>query len=399
MVARNLCACYRVYVRDRNTRGVHCEYEIASLSFNAVLNQTSGLEIDVPLIDGCCPCLPMGWRDEIVVERLSENGESEGTVWEGTVLRTVEDRLNNTLKIYAFDNSIWWARKGNTNTIIEGVQDEAVLWSKLVNGFEQICPSGLLIPAPRLTGTLVNPQTLGQTETSTETTETTRDSNGEITETKTTVSRVLQANVGVIDVLFGGLLSVNWTVFGGKLYGPGPNTVGPNSCGSLKGDVDWEEQGAVIDIDASNVVSQVTLVGYDLDGNELVGIYPPVNRPDPVTKTHIRYEIVDTVWGTQQQADLAAKKVYDSNRVANRFVVTSAGSLSTDSAYTIWDLIPGKIFDVSFQDECNEFQFKAEVYNVAVNASSAGDCIREDSVAVDFRPVGVDGVSQDRASF
>lgn len=376
----NLLAFYSIRsVPRRAGNGPECDLSKfePSGTFGYQESNTSTSEIELLLAyDGCCDCVPVPWRDEIIIERLTPAGSPEGIVWRGTVTQVIEDTFGTpTLRISVRDNSVWWGRRPNARSGCSGTFDQAVLWRKLVLDAEQGDPSGVIIGPAELTGLRV-------------------EGNYEAASATTLGGDIRTA-------IFGGLADVFWSVIDRDLYGPGPFAITGTPHSHLDIDQHWVEAGAVIDTDGFPVASQVRILFTDPDTEEtVVGQWPPSGPViDPTYGLHIK-TLTSEVEATATQLQAMARRQYERDREPHQYLVTSSDSLSPVAPVTIWDLRPGRFFTVSSEDSCSPvIQSLFRVYGALVAFEGSGDGrVRESRVAVDMGPAGVAARSVTRVS-
>lgn len=338
---------------------------------------TSTAQINVALDDAsCCDCIPEFWRDELIIERLTPEGRSEGIVWRGTVTNVQQDTSATPprLRISAADNSVWWTRRDRLRESIVGTLDEAELWLQLVRDAEAGGASGLVIPNASTPTSLFSTIDLVGASAST--------------------AGALNTNL-----IFGGLANVWWTVVDRTLYGPGPV---PNEPMHETLDVDrhWIGEGAVVERDGTAVASQVRLIFRDPDDSNtvVIGEWPPTPVIDPVYGLHIQtYLVLAEATSTELIAQAARR--YEQDRYGHTFLVTSEDSLAAAAPVTIWDLRPGRTFIVNSQSTCEQIVgLPMRTYNVSVDFESSNGEIIETRVAPDFGPVGSLARSTNRIS-
>jgi hypothetical protein len=372
--APNLCACYAITIKDRATGGEVCDLSKAPLSISYSRSLRGFTSLSMTLINDdpeCCDCLPIAWRHELVIERLGEDGQSEGIVWQGPVTRYVDDSVFGTFQIDASDRGIWWQRAGVLPFDIPVGTDHAEAFFTIANYANSLNPGGPIATTWTPSGFILTQPIAAGTP---------------------------------IDTALGSLSGAEWTI-APELYGPGLFAIDDGqSYLTLDTAIDWQDSGAVIDSDFQYVATQV-IVQADLkngpDGARVEGIFPPTSEPHPDYGTHIQVVQAEQPL-TQAEADAEAVRIFNRDKDGNRFLVTSGGSLSPTAPVTIWDLVPGRCFRVFSEGSCSGIAEIQRLHNVVVEIlpRSTPDGVRlcETRVAIDLQPKGTDRISADRAS-
>ena len=362
-----LCACYSITLRDRYTGAEveGCDLSLVNITegnYTRDLDATSTsyAKYDAPGL-GCCECKPEAWQHIVSVERTDGN-ETE-TVWEGVVTNFIEDRVFGTFELFASDKSILWTRQpyATRDLFFPKGTDEADVWAALVSMAEECAQTGLAIN-PTSTGCGI-----GQ-------------------------DRFITKGEDVTS-LISSLSSVHWSVVAGKLLGPGPNLQGTQTRNNLSTDVDWENNGAVIDNDGTTTVTHATVSNQPPDGTGPIftGAWP-TDEPQPQQGVGCHaIRIVDPKIESNAQARDEARLIVEQRRNGNRAIVTSAGSLSRDSELCISDLIPDRRVSIETTGTCSDFVDDAKINRVVVRFATSSElgqrCITEKQVAPDFIPV------------
>lgn len=374
----NLCAYYRVRLVERFTQRTICDLTPLGAfgTFRWILSTTGFMDLSIPTRNNrieCCECFPRPWADEIVIDRRNPARESEGIVFRGVVTRTVEDQSNEVIKVSAGDGSIWWTRHDRARSTVDAVMDETDAWRAVVLDAERGAFSGVRVGPGTPTGVSTRLQLTAASATA------------EGSENQS--------------LIFGGYPNVMWAIVDRTLYGPGSTTVGEEPHATLDTGLHWVQPGAEIDNDGADFASQIRLVGATVGGDTVIGVWPTEPLSTSLLGEHVRTYSQEGVF-TQAEITEAARARWITDREIRQFLVTSEDSLSSTAPVTVWDCVPGRVFQVAASGACSSLGRLMRVYNVAVDFADSGDGrLAETRVAIDLRPhTAVGAVSYDRLS-
>lgn len=370
------CATYSVYIRNRTTKQpiAGCDFTKQPIEGKWRRTKNTGsspsastADFSMPLsgLAGCCECDAEPWRDELVIERLDREGNTDGIVWVGPVSHVVDDTTFGAFTVTARDATVWpFSRTQRTRTAIKLTDvDESVVWLALWGDLTRGGQSGVT-PIVTPTGNKVS---------------------------------VDFDRYSSVDAVITELPGISWSMSGDTLY-VGGNDLGhtDNPIAFLDVDEHWDTGGAVVDKDGTYVATKVIV----LDGDTILAEYPPYEHGSELG-LHIGW--IDADPGTTaKQATQLAYDTWQANRVTDAFLVTSAGTLSADAPVTVCDLDIGKVFTVEASSSCSTLSERMRLINVVgeFEAQETGQGVHlvEARVAIDFQPINTNRTSSSRQS-
>lgn len=422
------CATYSVYVRNRVTleplEGCDFTQQPAEGKWTRKYSSatdptpsTAEITLNTGSDPDCCNCLPVPWRDELVIERLDRNGKFEQVAWVGPIWNVIDDSVFGSLLVKAKDRTVWPLERQQFITeeikLIDVDQSEVFMavWDNL-NSKQQ---SGL-VPRPVPTGKIVSVE--------------------------------FPKHTAVADIL-NSIPDVFWSLSGETMYGPGPVELGHSQAPVATLDVasHWDEQGAVVDYNGRNSATCVLVRNQPLpapvdvaaalaaaeDPNaqprndlgqftspgdplqqestditqidatpELIEAwFPDPCQPHPDFGVHCRVVIDETI-ESQAEAATLARATYVADHDGDAFLVTSAGSLGREAPVAVCDLDLGKTFNAVADRGCSDLEQLLRLNNLVVDMlaeeTGRGVQLTESRVATDLQPLTNTRTSESRLS-
>lgn len=357
-------AFYRVEVRNRATgRTVPgCVFEEGEGDYSRTLDGISEATFSTVRSPGCdeCDCVPVARRDELAIIR----SDRKEPAWVGPILRVVDDPETGLFEFKARDRLYWWEGAPAIADVITPGETEMPIVELIAEYIRQMeKSSGVEIDHRfRSSGDGKPPA-----------------SDASVTAFIEVGDSIYSDFKNLSDTLF------DFTVVGQNLYWGAPRvpiTNGPALDGSH-----WVNR-PLIDRDASEVVSQVIMVGT----SDVIERFPP--EPLDIGYGLRTTTVSDSNINTRSEALAAAEALYEANSRPTDFIVTGGGSLSPDFPLPMHELIPGRRFPVRISGSCLEASAELELFNLIVEFGSVARPTRglkELRVAADFSQPGALG--------
>lgn len=360
--AAPLCAQYLVTVQPRpgygaaECGGASCTFGCADQTvwfWQRILNGTSPASLAIQREDGCCPCVPRKWHDELAFWRLDPDG-SPRLKWIGPVADVIDDTTSGTLTINALDRSAWLLDERLIPQGVSGITEEAAIrWERLWKLTDQLDPVFLdLVRYGGLSGITISDDVAQWAGLGPE-------------------LQKLQA--------FG----VSWTVVGDRiLFG---DLTAPLTSEPIDPAVHWQSGGAIVsDLGSSSITNLL------LQTDEFSILYPPGLTPDPCEGLHIDRFSPDFDLSRDQAQAYAIREFERRSRQGLSVQTSVDSSISEQWPISMCDMRPGGTMTVDTRgpEFCLGTVTEAQLQDMTVEGSG---CV-EEAVKVSLRPEG--GVSE-----
>lgn len=316
--------------------------ERADISWGRRLDRSSTAQVTIR--DDCCSCIPIPWAHEIGIYR---DGQDQ-PVWQGPVTGPTE-QTGRQLVIAASDKSGYWYRRDTSlvHSHAGAPVDAGTLFANLVADAETGVPSGLIFTPVSPTGTMV----------------------------ERTINTSEKIGPHLDDLANDG---IDWTVVGLQCYAGGV-TISAGGALPLETRDHWEDPPTV----TSDGRQQATRVLVHAQGS-ILGVWPP-GPPvvDPVFGI-LEEDISRPNIANQAEADAYAQSYYLRHQGPVVGITTGQSVLSKRFPYGMADLIPGRLFNVLVNTECQDTLLTLRLAELNVDASNGA----ETAVRIDLQPVG-----------